>query len=148
MLVATWESIAEKPRGTIRDRNAGRQLVDFRGLRWGKITPTDLDLSAHRVRCSVDMGGRAFAWVEFKHKGAEPTTGQWLHLAYLVSNSKAPAVAVVAEHEHQITEDIDAATALVRCHLSTFSRAWVQARHGLTVFECLDQFFSENAGGL
>jgi hypothetical protein len=139
------------PRGVIRSRTAGRQIVDFRDLRWGNITPTDLDCCI-RVACSIDRRGQVFAIVEYKQRGAPLPLGQAMHLLALVSNSSAPMIAVIADHSHPSDEDIDGAAAMVRCFRSNppdlFDAdgpgEWATPFVPMSVKECLDEFFSRH----
>lgn len=88
-------------RGIIRNREAARRLRDFSGLRWGVITPTDID-------AFLDFGNRAFVVIEAKRAGAKMPVGQSLALRRMVTalSLTAPALLVVAEHACD-TEDIN-----------------------------------------
>jgi len=60
-------------RGTIRNLTYTRQRADFRGLRFGTITPTDVD-------GSIEFEGRCCIFMETKHGDADLPTGQRLWL--------------------------------------------------------------------
>ncbi len=97
-------------RGVIRNREAKRQIVDMSGLRYGKITPTDLD-------AFLDFGNRLFVFVECKYMNAPLSYGQRLAIERLVDACHMPpqryAVAFVVEHNGG-EADIDFAGTTVR----------------------------------
>ena len=94
-------------RGRIVNRDRAKQLRDFSGLKFGKITPTDIDMS-------MDFSGQVFIFAETKYKDTELTYGQRKHLEYLVEANKYPAVAYITEHENPPEIDIDMANTVVR----------------------------------
>ena len=49
-------------RGKIGNRRRALQIRDFTGLRWGNITPTDID-------ALIDFGDKVFVFIEVKKKG-------------------------------------------------------------------------------
>jgi len=78
-------------------------------MKWGSITPTDVDMS-------IDFGGKLFVFVEYKHGDAPFPEGQKKHLEYLVKSilaGKAHAVAAIARHSQSIGEDIACKDAIV-----------------------------------
>lgn len=85
-------------RGVIRNRAAAQQLRDFSGLRYGRITPTDID-------AYMEFGGRLFVFVEAKYGGALLPYGQQLAIERLVDAIHNPphryAVAMVVSHDTQ-----------------------------------------------
>lgn len=89
--------------GVIRDRAAAAQIRNFSGLRWGNITPTDID-------GLIEYQNRLFVFIEAKYMGANLPHGQRLALERLcdaVSNSGKMAVVFIASHETPPDEDID-----------------------------------------
>ncbi len=97
-------------RGKIKNRDRARQLVDFQELRWGKITPTDLD-------GFIDFGNNAFVCIEYKYQNAPIGYGQGLAFERLVNLMDAmgkPCILIHATHEqHDPDKDIDGANAIV-----------------------------------
>ena len=90
---------------SFKNRARAAQLIDFAGLQWGKLRPTDIDLS-------IDWGGKTFVMVEVKGINQGLTVGQRIHLEGLVRAIRAggkTAWAVVAKHSTRATEDIMAA---------------------------------------
>lgn len=89
-------------RGVIRNRTAAQQLRDFSGLRYGRITPTDID-------AYMEFGGQLFVFIEAKYGTAMLPRGQELALERLVDAIDNPpyrrAIALVVSHETQ-REDV------------------------------------------
>lgn len=98
-------------RGVIRNREFAQQIRDFSGLRFGKITPTDID-------AFLDFGDRLFVIIEGKHAGATLPHGQQLAIARLVDACHCPprriATAIIVDHYG--SGDIDYAVCSVRAY--------------------------------
>ena len=97
--------------GVIRHRARSLQVNDFRGLRYGKITPTDVD-------GAIDFDGRLFIFVEAKFVGTPIGRGQELFLERVVDALELRPVryafAIIADHCHPSNEDVDFANMTVR----------------------------------
>ena len=97
-------------RGAIRNRQLAMQIRDFRGLRFGSITPTDID-------GFLEFGDRLFVFIEGKRDGAPLANGQMLALARLADACHCPprrfATVIVVDHPTS-DDDIDYAIATVR----------------------------------
>jgi hypothetical protein len=97
-------------RGVIRNREHKQQIMDFSGLCFGKITPTDID-------AFMDFGDRLFVIVESKYGEPYLKTGQRLALERLVEACDKPphrrAVAFVTSHTQSGDVDLSA-TKVVR----------------------------------
>ena len=92
-------------RGKIRNREAAGQLKDFSGLRYGKITPTDIDGFA-------DFQNKAFVIFEVKYGTAPVPYGQRLALERLADACEAGGVrslVIVAHHQVKMPADINVA---------------------------------------
>lgn len=70
-------------RGRIRNKEFKRQLFDMSGLRFGKITPTDVD-------GFMDFGNRLFVFFESKHGDSPMPTGQRMAMERLVDACQSP----------------------------------------------------------
>lgn len=70
-------------RGVIRNREFKQQIADFSGLRWGKVTPTDLD-------GFIDFGNKLFVFIESKHGDSVMPYGQRLALERLCDACHKP----------------------------------------------------------
>jgi guanylate kinase len=108
----------------------------MRGLRWGKITPTDVD-------CAVEFANKCFIFVEYKYGDKEIDTGQFLFYTRLVSNLwtiPIPAILIHASHNQPVQCDIDAANAKV---VKTWTRNhWETGWAGKTVEQTIDAFLN------
>ena len=62
--------------GIFRNREYAKQLKSFSGLRFGKITPTDID-------GFLDFGNNVYVFIETKHGDAPLPYGQKLALERL-----------------------------------------------------------------
>ncbi len=97
-------------RGEIRNRKRARQLRDFTGLRFGTITPTDID-------GFLEFRDRLFVWIETKFRGQEMPDGQRLALERqcdAVAETGRAAAVLVVEHDAQPEKDIAVAECPVR----------------------------------
>lgn len=91
----------------IRSREHMRQVRDFRGLRFGSISPTDID-------GLIDFGGKLCVIFELKFGDALIPVGQRVALERLcdgLTRGGTPAVVLVATHD--TGADIDSAAATV-----------------------------------
>lgn len=98
-------------RGVIRNRAFAQQIKDFSGLRFGNITPTDID-------GFMDFGDRLFVVIEGKHAGASLSTGQRMALERLVDACHTPprriASCLIVDHYEANSDDVDYANTVVR----------------------------------
>lgn len=98
-------------RGAIHSPWRAKQLHDMRDLKWGKITPTDLD-------GLIDYHGDRFAFMEFKIEGAEMGMGQRLALTRVVdligTTGKRAALFVATHTVRDPDKQVDAARTEVR----------------------------------
>jgi hypothetical protein len=101
----------DENRGKIQLRNRARQIVDFSGLRYDNITPTDID--GH-----IEYHDEAMIFIELKHRNAIIPYGQKLALERNVNNNRAAGKkAVLFICEHYVDDwkcDIIAANSIVR----------------------------------
>ena len=98
-------------RGKIQNRERARQIIDFSGIRYGNITPTDIDGFFERA-------DEAFVFYELKFHDAEMPTGQEVALKRLVDATRAAhkkSVLFMCRHEiEDAAKDVDAAKAIVK----------------------------------
>lgn len=122
-------------RGVIENRGRRIQIVDFSGLRYGNITPTDID-------GVIEFRNRAFIYIELKHRDAPLPRGQELYIERQVDVCRAggkQAVAIVAEHDVDDTEeDVDAASCKVR--RIYYDGEWFDDGLKRTLREAVDSF--------
>lgn len=121
-------------RGQIRLKARRRQILDFSGLRYGNITPTDLD-------GLIEYQDRAFVFYEYKYQGADMSQGQKKALTRLVDciqKSGRPSVLFLCRHEVPDCEsDVTASETIV--HSLYYCGKWHKG-DGRTAKEYTDGF--------
>ena len=104
-------NFAVDQRGVIQNRARKQQIADMSGLRFQKITPTDLD-------GFLDFDDRLFVFIEGKFIATPVLLGQQIAIDRLCDAChNAPhryAFAIIADHHHPSSEDIDFARMTVR----------------------------------
>lgn len=118
-------------RGVIRHRELASQLRDFSGLRFGAITPTDID-------GFLEFSDRLFVVFETKHIGRELPRGQRLAIERLIdaiAASGRQAIALIGEHDTK--EDIDFAVCPVREY--RYEGKWRKPLSAMTFKDAVDQ---------
>ena len=121
-------------RGKIQNRERAKQIIDFSGMRFGNITPTDLD-------GLIEKGNKAFVFYEYKLPDAEMPSGQKLALMRIVdglSEAGKYAVLFLCRHKQYNTEeDVKADKAIVEAIY--WKNQWRKGSN-LTVKELTDKF--------
>lgn len=101
----------DENRGQIQNKERARQLIDFRGIRYGNITPTDID-------GYIEYHNKAFIFYEMKRNGCNMSHGQELSLRNIVDSLfRCGKYAVLFLCDHDVSnphDDIIAADAIVR----------------------------------
>jgi hypothetical protein len=80
------------------------QKVDFSGLKFGTIMPSDID-------AFIDFGNRYFIAIEFKCVGKDMPFGEELAFQRLVDNLEEngkPTIGIIATHSTETDEVVDA----------------------------------------
>jgi hypothetical protein len=118
-------------RGEIHDRGFGSQIKDFSGLRWGNITPTDVDFL-------VEFGDRLYIIAELKYRAADIPKGQKLALQRVVDRIQASGVnayLLLCSHDDSPPKDIDGAA----CCVSTYywKKEWRTPNKETTLFHAV-----------
>jgi hypothetical protein len=118
-------------RGEIYAPELAGQLRDFRGLRWGNITPTDID-------AFLDFGNHLFIIIEAKFAGTELPLGQRLAIERLcdAANKSVHCLALIVSHESPAGEAIDFATA--RAIEYRYRGAWVRVEREATCYDFVE----------
>lgn len=130
--------MSPETRGTIYHAPRAAQLRDFQGLRWGTITPTDID-------GFLDFGRRAFVFVETKTLGADLPAGQRLALERLADACQATGIhtlALVAVHLTPSSQPIDVSRA--RVTELRYAGRWMHVDY-ITVRAIIDRFLARFA---
>ena len=125
-------------RGVINNRDYAAQIRDFSGLRWGTITPTDVD------GC-IDWHNRRWVLIELKRLGTELPLGQRLCLERLCDDLQQvkPTLFIIAEHDDIPPGDIDTANAIVVKY--RFEGKWHPLKQPWTVKAFIDRFLGEGS---
>ena len=116
-------------RGKIRNRKYASQLRDFSGMRYGTITPTDID-------AFFEVQDKVFIFVEIKHGDSKLPYGQRLALTRLVDAIDRPSLLVLGKHVGD--EDIKLHFCLATEYRS--SKQWRIPKTGYTVKQVIDAF--------
>ena len=121
-------------REKIHNRERGKQIIDFSGIRYGNITPTDLD-------GFFEKGNKIFVFYEYKLPNAEMPKGQRLALMRVVdglSTAGKEAVLFLCRHEtYSPDADIQGDKAIVE--KIYWRGSWYQGK-GLNAREQTDRF--------
>lgn len=124
----------DENRGLIQDRKNFSRVRDFSGLKYGKITPTDID-------AVIDFGNQATVIIETKFRDTVMPLGQRIALERLTDqfdDAGRKGLTIIASYDNQ-EGDIDFARAIVseyRC-----AHRWkTSKRKDLTVRELIDNF--------
>lgn len=125
-------------RGVIRNREFAQQIKDFSGLRFGNITPTDID-------GFMDFGDRLFIVIEGKHSGSPMHYGQRLAIERLVDACHCPprriSTAIIVDHYEKSSADVDYAKTTVRSY--RWNGKWMNPlKRGMLLREAVDRFKS------
>lgn len=122
-------------RGKIYNADRARQLRDFSTLRYGSITPSDID-------AIIDFGNRAFVIIETKVAGTAVPRGQRLLLERMAKHlgaGSAAAVVLVAEHNTSPAQVIDVGNCRV---VEVYTGAWRAANGNNTVRQAIGLFLA------
>lgn len=120
-------------RGLIRNRQYAGQIRDFSGMRFGNITPTDID-------GFIEYKNRGFVVIESKYGNSKLVGGQRLALERLVDSLNKPALLIVGSHEEKIGEDIAIDNSIVQEY--RINGKWNTPNQKTTVFEMVSSFLS------
>lgn len=122
-------------RGKITYRERARQIIDFSGLKYQNITPTDID-------GFLDFGNVAFVDFELKYDGAPVSYGQRLALERRCDSAQRAGIkslCVICDHfVEDASEDVNAAHAIVREYRSRYK--WIKPKSKVTLRGLIDRF--------
>ncbi len=123
-------------RGKIIHRQRAAQIRDFGGLRYGNITPTDID-------GLIEYKDKLFIFFELKCSGVDLPYGQALAIQRICDSLNKPSIAFVANHDTPLDQDIDTANAIV-CSYYWHGR-WCESPGSITLKTAIDGFISKQA---
>jgi len=122
-------------RGKIQHRERSRQILDLSGLRFGNITPTDIDIF-------MDYHDKCFVFGEVKYEGRPLPDGQKWALERLCDASQKAgkkAMAIIARHQvADCSKDVDVAKLTV-CEYR-YKQVWREPKEQITVKRAMDIF--------
>lgn len=109
-------------RGKVSNAKRAAQLRDFTGLRFGRITPTDLD-------ALIEYHNKAYVLIEVKLEGAVFEGGQKIALERLCDDlEKAkPTLLILARHNYPVEQEIDFGACAIEKY--RYQRKWYTARY-------------------
>jgi len=113
------------------------QKVDFTGLRFGKMMPTDGD-------AIFEMHGSSILFYEFKADGADVPIGQERTFRTIVdwlNNAEVHACFIVCDHHANKDQNINGGLATVRC--AYHDGEWHPATERITAREYTRRFFAK-----
>lgn len=125
-------------RGKIYNKTLYKQATDYSGLRYNKITPTDID-------GSMDFETRAYVFFDLKREGGKLTLGQEIHYKGLVDNLRCPAMFVEVENNTRSDETVYAADCpVIRYYRGKDWGEWYTPEKSITLKKCIDAWLSQN----
>lgn len=130
-------------RGKIHSRERAKQLIDFSGLLYGNITPTDID-------GLIEYHDKGYILIETKLSGNTFDLGQRLALERLTDDLNKIhklTICIVADHEvYDPFEDIDIAITTVREY--RWKDKWIIPKHVCTTKQMVDYFINTIIDGV
>lgn len=118
----------------LKNRAQAGQIKQFSGLKFGAISPTDLD-------AFLDFGDRLFIFVEAKYKNSPLPFGQRLALERLCDATHNPphrhSILILTSHESE--GDIQMSETIVQQY--RLNRVWYQATD-ITLREAIEMFYT------
>jgi len=123
-------------RGEIENIKRKQQINNFRGLLYGKITPTDVD-------GLIEYKNKAWVLIEVKYLENTLPFGQRLAFERLINDvsQKKQAIAIVAEHSvHNTEQDIMVDGCRVREYYLSDKKRWMEPKQEITVKHLIDKF--------
>lgn len=85
--------------GMIRNSNMVKQAIDFKGVEFGKVHPTDID-------CVLEFDGKHLILIEVKKAGNNIPMGQKNVLERIANNWRGNSIVLKVEHECDEHRDI------------------------------------------
>lgn len=117
----------------IRNPEIMKRINNFSGLRFGSISPTDID-------GLIDFQNKAFVLIETKYTGGEMPDGQRIaieRLTDIIEETGRKSIALVAEYDNK-KGDIDCAKAVVVKY--RMNHTWKIPRVPLNVRDAIERF--------
>lgn len=119
-------------------RGRAKQLLSFKGLKYGNITPTDID-------ALIEYQDKAYVYVEVKYKDAPVPLGQRIALERMVKDTplNKKSIVIVCEHEVDFVEDdVELIDCKVRDVYLSNDMKWNKGYTEYNVKDLIDMFLS------
>jgi hypothetical protein len=129
-------------RGVIRNIRFARQRADFKGMRFGTITPTDID-------GFIEFDDEVFIFMETKHLGAELPNGQRLALERVCDRVQAGGgEAIVLVLHNGISNNASPTYELAPLPVSRcrYKGKWFVPKETLSACQAIEKFSSQKLG--
>ena len=128
-------------RGVYQHPERARQLILFEGLldkeRYGKITPTDIDMM-------LEHHGKVWVMCEVKIAGKDVPQGQRIlfqHFMELVKEANRDGIAFIAEHDvKDVNTDVYLNNCYVRELMTSDNQTWRPPKRKISVKDITDLF--------
>jgi len=124
-------------RGVIKHIARAQQINSFKNIRYGNITPTDLD-------GAIEYHDKCWVFFELKYNNAPISYGQKLALERLVNDTaknNKKSIAIIADHYVNDTDkEVDAADCVVRKIYLSNEKKWRGVVRKMSLKECVDVF--------
>lgn len=123
-------------RGVIKNMDHVRERADFSGMRFGTITPTDID-------GFVEFGDQVFVFIETKHGNAGLPQGQRLALERVcdrVQKSGAEAIVLVLHKKALGNESLTYQIAHLPVTQYRYKGRWIVPSPSITAYQAVEKF--------
>ena len=124
-------------RGVIKHIARAQQINSFKNIRYGNITPTDLD-------GAIEYHDKCWVFFELKYNNVPISYGQKLALERLVNDTaknNKKSIAIIADHYvNDTNKEVDAADCVVREIYLSNEKKWRGVVRKMSLKECVDVF--------
>jgi hypothetical protein len=121
----------DENRGKIRNVCHAEQIIDFSGLCFGAITPTNID-------GYIDFWGKGHVFFEAKHHQSTPPFGQKLAFERVADPLAPFSIYIIASHNSPNHKQINAAETVVSC--VRFLKTWIHPDRKITTKELIEKY--------
>jgi len=131
-------------RGQVRNEEVYSQIIDWSGVRYKKITCTDIDramcLMDMSISGSIDIQGKLFILIDVKGEDVPfENGGQKWHYEALINNLNKPAYAIIASHNTPLGQEIPAHECVVEQCYHGKKMGWRKPKSYTELKEAIDR---------
>lgn len=120
-------------RGDVRSRALATKARDYRGIRYGNITPTDID-------GLLEYQNKGFVLIETKYGDSELPMGQRLALERLCDSLQKKSLLIISSHQTPENQPIDMAAAMVTEY--RYQKQWRTPKENINTKTLIDRFIN------